>query len=74
MSIKMKRWLRGLSRSLTVHSASLVMIVGYFQTQDKFITKTFGEDVTGQIMMLLGLLMVLLRAKTNESLASKGAK
>lgn len=74
MSTRFKRWLKGLSRSLTVQSAALIAVAGYFQTQGKWLTKVFGEDTTGHIMMLLGLLMVLLRIKTTESLESKGSK
>jgi hypothetical protein len=46
--------------------------LGYLQTQDKILTAWFGPDAMGQIMMVFGLAVVLLRAKTNESLESKG--
>lgn len=74
MPIKLRRFLKGLSRSLTAHAATLVMVVGYFQTQDKWLTNTFGPDATGDVLIGLGALMILLRAKTTESLAEKGAK
>ena len=44
------------------------------ESQDAWLTNTFGESVTGDILMGLGVLMILLRAKTSESLESKGAR
>lgn len=74
MNIRTRRWLKGLSKSLTVHAGTLVLVVGYLQGQDAWLTNTFGESVTGDILMGLGVLMILLRAKTSESLESKGAR
>jgi hypothetical protein len=74
ISIRLKRWLKGMSKSLTVHAGTLVLVVGYLQGQDAWITRHFGESATGDVMMGLGVLMILLRAKTSESLESKGSK
>ena len=74
MNIATKRWLRGLSRSWTAHAGTYIAVVGYLQTQDKLIDKYLGADATGIIMMLFGLIVVALRAKTSESLSAKGAK
>lgn len=74
MSIRTRRWLRGLSRSLTVHAGTLVLVVGYLQGQTAWITRHFGAAATGDVLMILGLLMIVLRAKTTQSLESKGAK
>lgn len=74
MSIRMRRWLRGLSKSITVHAGTLVLLVGYLQGQDEWLTNTFGADATGNVLMGLGALMILLRAKTSESLESKGTR
>ena len=74
MSLATKRWLRGLSRSWTAHAGTYIAVVGYLQTQDKMIDKYLGADATGIIMMVFGLLVVALRAKTSESLSAKGAK
>ena len=74
MSLATKRWLRGLSRSWTAHAGTYIAIVGYLQTQDKLIDMYLGADATGVIMMLFGLIVVALRAKTSESLTAKGAK
>ena len=74
MSLATKRWLRGLMRSWTAHAGTYIAVVGYLQTQDKMIDKYLGADATGIIMMVFGLLVVALRAKTSESLSAKGAK
>jgi hypothetical protein len=72
MNIRTRRWLKGLSRSLTVHAGTLVLVVGYLQGQTEWITRHFGETATGDVLMGLGVLMILLRAKTTQSLESKG--
>lgn len=74
MSLATKRWLRGLMRSWTAHAGTYIAVVGYLQTQDKLIDKYLGADATGIIMMLFGLIVVALRAKTSESLTAKGSK
>ncbi len=74
MSIATKRWLRGLSRSWTAHAGTYIAIVGYLQTQDKLIDRYLGADATGILMMLFGLIVVVLRARTTESLSTKGAR
>ena len=74
MSLATKRWLRGLARSWTAHAGTYIAVIGYLQTQDKLIDKYLGSDATGIIMMLFGLIVVALRARTTESLKAKGAK
>ena len=74
MSLATKRWLRGLARSWTAHAGTNIAIVGYLQTQDKLIDKYLGADATGVLMMVFGLIVVALRAKTSESLTAKGAR
>jgi hypothetical protein len=74
MSLATKRWLRGLMRSWTAHAGTYIAVVGYLQTQDKLIDKYLGADATGILMMLFGLIVVALRARTTESLTAKGAK
>lgn len=74
MSIAMKRWLRGLSRSWTAHAGTYIAVLGYLQTQDKLIDKYLGADATGVLMMVFGLIVVALRARTSESLTAKGAR
>lgn len=74
MSIATKRWLRGLSRSWTAHAGTYIAVVGYLQTQDKLIDRYLGADATGILMMLFGLIVVVLRARTTESLSAKGAR
>ena len=74
MNITTKRWLRGLSRSWTAHAGTYIAIVGYLQTQDKLIDKYLGADATGVLMMVFGMAVVALRARTTESLTAKGSK
>ena len=74
MSLATRRLLRGLSRSWTAHAGTYIAIVGYLQTQDKLIDKYLGADATGVLMMLFGLVVIVLRSKTKESLAEKGSR
>ncbi|MBP8291302.1 MAG: hypothetical protein KAX65_00940 [Caldilineaceae bacterium] len=74
ISLRIKRALRGALRSWTAHAGTYIAIVGYLQTQDKLIDKYLGADATGILMMLFGLIVVALRARTTESLTAKGAK
>ena len=72
ISVKTKRILRGLMRSWTANTGTILAVLGYLQTQDKLLTQWFGPDALGQIMMGFGLLIVILRAKTTKSLETKG--
>ena len=74
MNIRTKRWLKGLVTSWTAHAGTTLAILGYMQTQDKILTQWFGPDAVGIIMVVFGILVVGLRAKTTESLISKGTK
>jgi len=74
MNLRTKRWLRGLMRSWTANTAVVIAVLGYLQTQHQLIDKHLGADATGLILMVIGLLMVALRAKTTSSLETKGAK
>ena len=74
MSIATRRWLRGLARSWTAHAGTYIAVLGYLQTQDKLIDKYLGADATGVLMMVFGLIVVALRARTSESLTAKGAR
>lgn len=74
MNIQQKRWLKGFVRSWTAHAGTYIAVVGYLQTQDKLIDKYLGQDATGILMMVFGVIVVALRAKTTQSLESKGAK
>lgn len=72
MSISTKRFLRGLMKSWTVHAGTYMAVIGYLQTQNKLIEQWFGADALGIIMMVFGLLAVVLRAKTTDSLENRG--
>lgn len=74
MTTKQTRWLKGLLKSWTAHTGTLLAVLGYLQTQDKLIEQWFGPDALGVLMMTFGILVVGLRARTTESLESKGAK
>lgn len=74
MSLRTKRWLRGLMRSWTANTAVVIAVLGYLQTQHQLIDRHLGEDATGITMMVIGVLMVALRAKTTTSLETKGMK
>lgn len=74
MNLRTKHWLRGLMRSWTANTAVVIAVLGYLQTQHQLIDKYLGADATGLILMVIGLLMVALRAKTTTNLETKGAK
>ena len=59
-------------KSWTVHAGTILAVLGYLQTQGEQLAKWFGPDAMGSLMMLFGLLIVALRAKTTESLEDKG--
>ena len=72
MNLRTKRILRGLMKSWTANTGTILAVLGYLQTQNELLTKWVGPDAIGGIMMLFGVLIVALRAKTTESLESKG--
>ena len=74
MTPKSRRIIRGLLRSWTAHTGTTIAMLGYLQTQDKILEKWFGPDALGVILVVVGILMVGLRAKTNQSLADRGQK
>jgi hypothetical protein len=74
MKISTRRWLRGLATSWTAHTGTYLAVLGYLQTQNGLIEKYIGKDSMGLVMMLFGLLIVVLRVKTTESLESKGTR
>ena len=71
---RLKAILRGASTSLTVHAGTLIAVAGYLQGQGKMLDQWFGPDGASNVMMGLGLAVVLLRARTNQSLEAKGTK
>ena len=72
MNIRTKRFIRGLAKSWTAYTGTILAVLGYLQTQSELLAKWFGPDALGAIMMLFGVLIVALRAKTTESLEDKG--
>lgn len=74
MSLQAKRFLRGLMKSWTANAGVIMAVLGYLQTQDKLIDRYLGPDATSLLLMIFGLIVIALRAKTTESLTSKGAK
>lgn len=74
MTLSTRRILRGFVKSYTAHTGTILAVLGYLQTQDKLLTQWFGPDAIGAIMMAFGVLVVGLRARTNESLETKGTR
>ena len=74
MTLYTKRWVKGLVKSWTAHAGTWIAVLGYLQTQDKLLTKWVGENAIGGVLMTIGILVIVLRAKTNESLESKGTQ
>lgn len=74
MNLKQRRILRGFLRSWTAHAGVILAVLGYLQTQGDALTALLGESGTGLVMMLMGAVVVALRARTHESLEQKGAR
>lgn len=65
-------WLRGLAKSLTIYAGTLVLILGYMQDQKDIINQYIGKEHSGLVFMGIGLLIIMLRARTSKSLTEKG--
>jgi hypothetical protein len=70
---RLKYILKGYAKSLTARTGELLFAAGYLQTQGDTLQKWFGQNAAGNVMMVLGLVVGLLRLRTTQSLADKGA-
>lgn len=74
MRIKYKRILKGLLRSWSANMSLVAVALGGLEQYKGTISGLIGPDNTGILLMAAGILGLILRAKTNESLEEKGAK
>lgn len=74
MPIKFKRWLKGLLKSWQINIGHICAGLAFVEAQHGLLSRWLGEDSTATVLGLSALTLYLLRAKTSESLESKGAK
>lgn len=74
MSIKIKRILRGLLRSWSANMSMIAVVLGGLEQYRGVISSVIGSANTGFLLMAAGLLGIVLRFKTKESLEEKGIK
>jgi hypothetical protein len=72
MNITSKAWWRGAMKSWTISTSTVIMFLGYLQSQTDYLAQLFTRRQMGFVMLGIGVLMFVLRARTTESLADKG--
>lgn len=74
MSIKLKRILRGLAKSWSANMSMIAVVLGGLEQYRGVISSMIGAENTGLFLMGAGLLGIVLRFKTKDSLEEKGMK
>lgn len=74
ISTKIKRILRGMAKSWTANYSLFIIILGGLEQYRSTLTDIVGAKWTGIAIMVGGLLGLILRFKTKESLEDKGIK
>lgn len=74
MSIRMKRILRGLAKSWSANFSLIVIVLGGLEQYDYVLTDLIGMRNTGLLLMFGGILGLVMRAKTTQSLEARGTK
>ena len=74
LSTKFKRIVKGALRSWTINWSMLAVFLGGLEQYSGTITSLIGKENSGIFLMIAGLVGLMLRAKTNESLEAKGTK
>lgn len=74
MSIKLKRILRGLAKSWSANFSMLAVALGGLEQYGGTLTEMFGTRNAGILLMVAGVIGLMLRFKTTQSLEQKGAK
>lgn len=74
MNIRLKRILRGALKSWTMHFSTIGIALGSLEMYNKTISGWIGPENAGILLMFAGIVSVILRFKTTESLEMKGIK
>ncbi len=74
MPTKAKRILKGLYRSWSAHFSTIAIVLGGLEQYSGSLTNLIGAKNTGTVLMAAGIIGLALRAKTKESLETKGSK
>lgn len=74
MSIKLKRILRGLAKSWSANFSMIAVALGGLEQYSGTLTKLIGADNAGIVLMMAGVIGLVLRFKTTQSLEEKGIK
>lgn len=74
MPITFKRFLRGLLKSWQINAGHICAGLAVVEAQHGLLTRWLGKDSTATVLGLVAFVLYLLRVRTTESLAAKGAK
>ena len=74
MNIRLKRILRGLAKSWSANFSMLAVALGGLEQYAGTLSKLIGADNTGTLLMVAGIVGLMLRFKTSQSLETKGTK
>lgn len=67
-------WLRGLAKSWTAWTGVLLVALPELMTAaEPLLTETMGPEGWKRVVQVVGIVVVVLRLKTTQSLAAKGA-
>lgn len=67
-------WLRGAAKSWTMWSGALLVALPELMTAaEPLLTETMGPEGWKRVVQVVGIVVVVLRLKTTQSLAAKGA-
>ena len=67
-------WIRGFLRSWTTWVGSLIVVMPQLlDALAPLVTETWGPEVWKRTLQIVGVVMILLRVKTTESIPDKGA-
>lgn len=64
-------WFQRVIRSKTIQTANIIAILGILQTNSDFLSTVLTPNQFGWVMIGISVVMVVLRAKTDSSLADK---
>ena len=74
LSTKFKRIIKGALTSWSINWGMFAVFLGGLEQYSGTITSLIGKENSGILLMVAGLVSVVLRSRTNESLEAKGSK
>ena len=67
----MKKWIIRLSKSKTINTAHVIVVLGAIQSQSEFFSRWLSPADMGTFISGVGIIMYILRAKTTGALTDK---